>query len=263
MKVGAIALIDYLGFKGIWNEVPPNELIKSLRNLELFLKDPSSSTIRGFHFSREVYPHNSKINIRFLSDCLCITATSRLKIAETPLACKLDALVAVIVAVSQASALSSQLPKPLSFRGCISSGELHVSGNFIIGPAVDEAASMMDKANGAFCWLTPKSKEFLDFCEQSPDELLKENFSGINNPFRIDMMNQVSDYFLLRNYPVPLKNSAVVVSHVVSPLSMDGWGFGAELVRNKILESFQSDSPKVKTKLNYTRNFLENVSTGA
>jgi hypothetical protein len=46
-------------------------------------------------------------------------------------------------------------PPALAYRGCISFGEFDMRGNFIVGPAVDEAAGAMELAQVAAIWLTP------------------------------------------------------------------------------------------------------------
>jgi hypothetical protein len=49
--------------------------------------------------------------------------------------------------------IDSDMPLPL--RGCISFGRHLCEGNFLIGPAVDQAAEYMNEPEGAFIWVLP------------------------------------------------------------------------------------------------------------
>jgi hypothetical protein len=49
--------------------------------------------------------------------------------------------------------MDSEMPLPL--RGCVSFGGHLCDGNFLIGPAVDQAAEYMNEPEGAFIWVLP------------------------------------------------------------------------------------------------------------
>ena len=44
---------------------------------------------------------------------------------------------------------------PLSFRGVVTCGRFAIDDRFLLGPAVDEAANLLDLADGPFVWLAP------------------------------------------------------------------------------------------------------------
>src|SRR5262249_24699751 len=47
---------------------------------------------------------------------------------------------------------------PLVYRGVVTCGELLVDKPHLLGPAVDEAANLVDEAEGAFVWLAPSAE---------------------------------------------------------------------------------------------------------
>jgi len=47
------------------------------------------------------------------------------------------------------------------FRGCVTFGEHIAEDSFLLGQAVDEAASVAESTEGAFIWLTPKAQALL------------------------------------------------------------------------------------------------------
>jgi hypothetical protein len=65
---------------------------------------------------------------------------------------------------------------PLVLRGCISYGEHMSEGNFIAGPAVDDAAEYMNVAEGAFIWLHPSATvRYKVFADEAPSLLVDED----------------------------------------------------------------------------------------
>ena len=48
---------------------------------------------------------------------------------------------------------------PLSYRGAVGFGDYALDANFIIGPAVDEAAAAHETAQAAIVWLLPRARE--------------------------------------------------------------------------------------------------------
>jgi hypothetical protein len=67
------------------------------------------------------------------------------------------ALFGVCQAVARALLCGIQSQRPLAFRGAVSVGHLFVEPPFLVGPAVDEAAELCEKAEGAFVVLTERA----------------------------------------------------------------------------------------------------------
>jgi hypothetical protein len=75
-----------------------------------------------------------------------------------------NALACVFVASYLASGImkyASLSPIPLAYRGTMAYGEFALEENFIVGPAVDEAAEQVDAADGALVWLMPSASRLL------------------------------------------------------------------------------------------------------
>jgi hypothetical protein len=81
---------------------------------------------------------------------------------------------------------------PLTFRGAIATGKCMIDpdNRTFIGPAVDEAATLMEKANGAFVLLTENAAELVENAEKSDyprwrhDELWPDLFVDYEVPMK-------------------------------------------------------------------------------
>ncbi len=147
LRQGAVALIDALGFRGIWSKAEPAAIVAQLRtarvraanevNLQSFLR-PNSLHISSF------------------SDTLFVGGT----VSED------EDLAGIVhrVALAVASIQSTQLdaPVPLNYRGCISVGEVMIGHDFFVGQPVDDAATLYEQAQAAVVWLTPSTRQALD-----------------------------------------------------------------------------------------------------
>ena len=90
---------------------------------------------------------------------------------------------------------SARSRAPLAYRGAVTYGGYELRSNFILGPAVDEAARAHDAAQGALIWLMPSAREIVaDW-----------------------LRNQPTNTHLVR-FDVPLKGGDVFHSYTVSPL---------------------------------------------
>ena len=89
------------------------------------------------------------------------------------------------------------LDPPLVYRGAVSAGAFVIDAEFLLGPAVDEAASEEKRAEGALIWLTPSA---LSAFGKYPAQL------GRREP-RIEY-----------NYRVPMKGGHTYRTHVVNPI---------------------------------------------
>ena len=66
----------------------------------------------------------------------------------------------VCEAVTYMMRKAAQQVPPLVYRGVVAAGELALDGDgaFLVGPAIDEAAELMQLAQGAFVWLAPSAR---------------------------------------------------------------------------------------------------------
>ena len=242
MRTGAIAMIDALGFKGVWNrpEVKddPERVIQKLKELR------KATVLDGSgHDFRIEAPQ-----AMFLSDTIvvsiAITPKNQPSDPEWTSNWTQDAKlgmalhqVALYVKTLMNRALSEQ-PK-FAYRGCISVGRFDAQETFILGPAVDEAAELMDRAQGAFVWLAPSARRF-SFPE-----------------------GQAEPWLGLHRYAVPLKGGDDYVTHVVTPFEIVSSAEERQAVKRALLETFNGPSFDVELKRQNTEAFLESALEAA
>ena len=69
---------------------------------------------------------------------------------------------------------------PLASRGCATFGRFDMAGNFLIGPAVDEAAELHELADGAFLWIPPQYALFLEAERQVARDMVRAKAEGVD-----------------------------------------------------------------------------------
>lgn len=154
MEEGAFALIDCLGFKGIWKRANPALLLQKLSQIEQTAVEQIAGKENLKHFSFS--PMTPRI--RLLSDTVAISLQYEKKEGETPDEYQKNYLIVIACHIVIQILDSFITGEPyLVLRGCITYGEHISEGNFIVGPAVDEAAEHMNVAEGAFIWLLPSA----------------------------------------------------------------------------------------------------------
>lgn len=160
MRFGAVAILDALGFKGMWGRYDPRELAHALSAHKQVFKQAE----RPVEASEGQFTH-----FRFfcLSDTLVFATVAPQPYADpdSDPAVKQGAQVAVRQSINavQAAIHLACIEKPtLLFRGCIAAGPVYFDDDYLIGAAVDEAAQYMDEADGAFVWFLPSASRLLN-----------------------------------------------------------------------------------------------------
>ena len=142
MQTGALAFVDCLGFKGIWKRGDPEAVLNSLNSAE-----------RRARLYIKIMGWIPEVEMRCvsLSDTVVVGVTlpSRTAVNEGVKGSLVTC--AAVVAKEVAGELIKGNP-PIAVRGCITFGEFILRDSHIIGPAVDEAAELHERANGAFVW---------------------------------------------------------------------------------------------------------------
>lgn len=156
MQEGALVLVDCLGFRGIWSRVDPARLISKLQTLE---KDAVERVVLKFSSTKLGFGP-PRIALRLLSDTVALSVQYEPQSSASPNESQRNLLAAMACeAASVLSAVFIDDDIPLPLRGCISFGHHLCDGNFLVGPAVDEAAEYMDEPEGAFIWVLPSAME--------------------------------------------------------------------------------------------------------
>lgn len=169
MRRGAIALIDVLGFKGIWRRHSEEAVIRSLEALQAASQEDARQATAGPATTIDF------IAPVFLSDTVAFALAA--KPVEQPNAA-LEALGEAELLSFDADRLDSWMiwhlgnflahlmrraltgEVPFAFRGAIAIGSFGMTERFLIGEAVDEAAEFHERANGAFVGFAPSAAKF-------------------------------------------------------------------------------------------------------
>lgn len=131
---------------------------------------------------------------------------------------------------------------PLVYRGTVSVGRFAIEDQFVVGPAVDEAAQAEKLAQGALVWCCPSALDCISKAQAAP-LLFAGNFENLP---------------LVQNYPVHLKGGDTIVSHVINPLSGNH-----ERFIQRTLDGFDSLRIDVRVKKQNTETFLRRAEAEA
>jgi hypothetical protein len=266
MKTGAFALLDCLGFKGIWKHVSPDSVIGKLDSIEEWIG--MGEWAKKLTFTTD-NPNLISGKLILLSDTIAVSVTKNDDAKGLP------GLIPIAFMVDLVEEIYTRflVDKPhLLLRGCITYGEHLVSDRFIIGPAVDRAAEYEKLPNGAFVWLEPAAakeyREYMSFMkamsipvypdsssEEAQKQLLDESrvlvdrlagavirFAGLPNP--------------IIDYNMPIKGGDRLPCALLNPLN--ACKDEKELVKryDTFANQFASDRIDVLIKKSNTLEFL-------
>lgn len=174
--VGAVAMIDALGWKGIWRRISNlQRFLSNIQAVETRAKRRAPKTRArlksGFWGPTEGWNSQSSFEVRFLSDTVVVAASLippqpdhivTRDIPASALVRQAGLLVQHLVVESVAEIVrhAASASPPLIYRGAIATGAVHIYRNILLGAAVDRAAELMDLPDGAFIWVDPKEKRF-------------------------------------------------------------------------------------------------------
>lgn len=173
VRIGAVALIDALGFKGIWKRYSELEVVAKLQRLS----DISTSEAGKVQLSASQDGTNVLEFVRpsFLSDTVVFGVSTKplatvtaglqkegwgdiVEFDDDTLAGEAVRIAAELIGALIREALEE--PVPLAFRGAIAFGRFGMTDRFVIGPAIDEAAEWMNGPQGALVVLTPTAAKY-------------------------------------------------------------------------------------------------------
>ncbi len=159
MNEGAFALLDCLGWKGIWAR---KAVVDDPEQLIGFLEDSlkQAETLSARKIVEHFHAERVSMSIAFVSDTIAIgvwpSSTVGFSDADKGLLLGLSSM-----ACAEVSKRFLTAKIPLLLRGGIAFGRFTMRQNFFIGPAVDEAASFYEAAQGAFVWLAPGAEHLV------------------------------------------------------------------------------------------------------
>ncbi len=237
---GAVAVIDALGFRGIWNRVQPTALVARLQ------------AIRN-HVSMWCDEHNAAVEggrTRFIAQVLSDTVVVGAAVAnERMQAIDADAVKYTLIhfasdEVGELVRAALEEEPYLAFRGCLAVGELWLSPNekvgetvVALGPAIDEAVQWHEEADAAVVWLTPTASSIAECRPKAAPQLWS------------------STWF---EWEVPLRHGGKLTTMVVNTL-LDEMATGyldGECPYIATLRTTFNQSPEVQVKWQNTREML-------
>jgi len=145
-------------------------------------------------------------------------------------------IAALLSAVAQVQAASGETP--LALRGCVALGDLALSGNYLLGPAIDEAADGERWADAAVVWISERASDALALDMRRSGSAKSERQAAVN---RATMPIEIPGHAQQRR-----------AARVVVPFAVPG--MDPRLFTSRISESFGGDSlpPSRQEKLRKT-----------
>ncbi len=235
MKSGAVAVIDALGFKGIWGRPEckddPSIVMRKMKDLLIRIRDErtTNATLSKFIFS---------IKATLLSDTIVIGAMVEARNPEQDGAyAERYAIELAATSVGRMMMHSTTAPPALAWRGCITYGQFDIEGQIVMGPAIDEAADLHQRSDAAVAWVTPGAKKIMD------GEPIGSAALGALAP----------------NIRVPLHGSNSYVTYVVQPGFLEEDWDKRKSWRNTVLSTFDRQSLEVQIKKQNTEAVLQEL----
>jgi hypothetical protein len=221
MQLGAVALIDALGFRGIWSRYTADAVMTEMKAVKRWFEDRIEQQFKA--------QPDFKCRVAFLSDTIAVSmAYSGRPDEHREALCVLylgDVISWVLYHV-----LKSEIP--FAYRGAIAIGEYEVSEHFLIGPAIDEASAAHEMAQGSMIWLTPAALQ------------------------RVSAWLAIKPGTHMVKFDVPLKGGDTFATYTLSPLEQARNFDDAEVITKNLLGTFSSRSVDVAIKRQNTIRHL-------
>lgn len=213
MKEGAFALIDCLGWKGIWQQTTELALIDKISKISHKVGSVIEE-INSRHLNMSSGPIRAQI--RLISDTVAVSIQHETDSSGVDSLDKAYLVRTAALSVIEIQRLFLVQEPSIALRGCISYGEHLVIDNFIVGPAVDQAADYYETAEGALVWLLPSA--------------------GVHTNCADLLLHDIGSLYL--QHKMPLKSGGRLETLVVNPLYMDSTGLRQSAI-NCFLEALR------------------------
>jgi hypothetical protein len=250
MRRGAVAFMDALGFKGIWRRHRHDAVLDKLRCLRTAAELAKDEAVK----ERRIVIAETNRSLATFSDTIffACSATS-LPEAQTEVGVaggqfaettevEFAGLAVTSAVLAHVIAEATHAPVPLAFRGAIAFGEYSAEEEFVIGPAVDEAAAAHEAADAAVVWFCPSAMAVLDGFRPPPTPIQK--------------LQDLERKYIARDCDVPLKQGRRFRTAVVQPFAAVE-STKIESCIERTLSTFQSNDVDVAVKKQNTRVFLQ------
>lgn len=248
MHIGAVAILDALGFKGIWGVHGADAVLDKMRRVrrKLELRAPQHQALAaGFHSGN--LQHDLQCAVLFLSDTIVYACSVPSFAPETdPRRLELLSGLCVYMACAgahEAIATGAIYPPSINYRGAVAFGEFQIDGNFLIGPAVDAAAEQCEIADAAMVHIVPGA-----------------TVDAFNAAHRVEVDTNgphSSGALMCLEYDVPRKGRDGLRTLVINPFGVLEHKYVVQF-KDGIVAGFGSPVPeRALSKFDNTRTFLE------
>jgi hypothetical protein len=245
METGAFAMFDALGIRGIWEKHDPDDVLRKFEAIRTTFTD---FVERARPTMGQAWNSIKRVQAGFVSDTVVVAFVTK-NVQEKPSLYSSEIPKRALFAVMMAARFAGEVVRlgatgspSWTYRGVITYGEfaIHPSGTFFVGPAVDEAAALYDRADAALIWLSPKAKAALQHAT-------KGDFSWGS--------------VTTREHDVPLKAgkhepATTFSTYVTSPFAGLMDPADAERLTADLLATFDGSRADVTTKHRNTEAFL-------
>lgn len=240
MKKGAVAFVDFLGQRGIWERHDSNLVLANIKRLRDIVRQHQTLGSRYLEEQFKAGAPEIKIEAIFVSDTMCVVCWYEEPDNPNNKLCALVYILGKVIAnLIREAAL---IDPPRSLRGCIAVGEFDFSDDILIGKAVDEAAMYHESADGAFTFLAPTAQNCLE-------EAAREG--GMSD----------EELSLFIHYEIPIKEHAKKAGASYNAPSLNPLAGETQIEQEKIIErmiqSFDDSKEDVQRKKAQTKKFLD------
>ncbi|QYK53962.1 MAG: hypothetical protein KF824_03480 [Fimbriimonadaceae bacterium] len=266
---GNVALVDILGFKGIWQRHSPASVLETIDSLRRSLDTLVQQNDKPFVYHLPLINEDEKQNITHKRDEKGRVRLTRIedRTAHFQYAIISDTIMLSYVGSSEndingrlklgvlineiQNALLRSSPR-LLLRGCITAGKYALRDSTILGPAIDDSAQLYEQSEAAVVWVNPNTRFYCHSGPYDKEQWRYQNYSPIAKE-NADLANLI-DGRLLPDIPIKLKGGLVISAHVVCPF----WG-SFDSHYKQLYKAFQSKTittsiaAKVHATLEHTR----------
>lgn len=241
MQSGVIAIVDILGFKGMWRGPGAEAVLNALQDARARIEDLAHVCSLGD--GGDLWEQLA-IETWLLSDSIMIISTVSDCQNASPVHPELEHmrrymhLRQVVLMLTRFVTDAIQGTVPFRYRGCIAYGDFQKNDFAAVGPAVDEAGGLFEAAEGAFVFLAPSAVQAFR---------VRPGLMGLWLP----------PYFV--KYTIPLKAEQVLDTYALNLLLLAEEQSQAE-VKSTIVSQFEpaaSVSADIRKKRDNTQAFLD------
>lgn len=223
-QVGAFAMLDVLGWKGIWERRKPQEVIQSLKKVEQAVTQVLSKLNTDHTIVGHTKFGSLKKRVFTISDTIILHAEG-------------DATKTMeLIGGCCATVIAHALIEGFYVRGALGYGRYVVSEHSFVGPIVDEVASWYEGTDIVGACLTPQGKRTIDEAPERPTDVFVERIVPVKGATTM---------------PILCVNWPKIMAQHIAPVEVMGYYDAAR--KDLVI------TPDVQVKLHWGEMFIKDV----